>query len=312
MYHEVVIWMLKRDMLITLHLRIRIVATVELKRRVKEQHRESKIVQKLGKINPSGRMQADSVRDAQSSNGSPRNPFHLVRNPLRFARRISSNESGHSEISELNFQEEDIIDRPDYPGESANSNSELDEEDSGWDTTEDHLGPSMINDPGKATPMQRRWLSAMSEGIEPAVAKRFERYVAPYDSWVRGLTRGFSSINQYFDGKRSDDEILYRADISRRQLREVLHHYDEYVSIFLMFITTDFNLTYFLSCKLSCTHLNDNKFSSDREKEFYFPFVCTSLLGLCFPLLTCLYAASLAMLQPWSNQITLDSPKGSP
>jgi len=41
----------------------------------------------------------------------------------------------------------------------------------------------------------------------------------------------FSSINQYFDGKRSDDEILYCADISRRQLREVLHHYDDYVRL---------------------------------------------------------------------------------
>ena len=37
-------------------------------------------------------------------------------------------------------------------------------------------------------------------------------------------------INQHFDGKRSDDEILYRAEITRKQLREVLHHYTEYVS----------------------------------------------------------------------------------
>ena len=36
-------------------------------------------------------------------------------------------------------------------------------------------------------------------------------------------------LNEYFDGKRTDDEILYRAEISRKQLREVLHHYDEYV-----------------------------------------------------------------------------------
>ena len=50
------------------------------------------------------------------------------------------------------------------------------------------------------------------------------------------LYRSFSdarySIHQYFDGKCTDDEILYHADISRRQLREVLHHYDEYVSLF--------------------------------------------------------------------------------
>jgi hypothetical protein len=36
-------------------------------------------------------------------------------------------------------------------------------------------------------------------------------------------------INQYFDGNKTDDEILFRAEISRKQLREVLHQYDEYV-----------------------------------------------------------------------------------
>lgn len=41
-----------------------------------------------------------------------------------------------------------------------------------------------------------------------------------------------SRINQHFDGKRSDDEILYWAEITRKQLREVLHHYGEYVSCF--------------------------------------------------------------------------------
>lgn len=37
-------------------------------------------------------------------------------------------------------------------------------------------------------------------------------------------------INQYFDGKRSDDEIMYLADITRKQLREVLQQYEEFVS----------------------------------------------------------------------------------
>jgi hypothetical protein len=44
-------------------------------------------------------------------------------------------------------------------------------------------------------------------------------------------------INQYFDGKCTDDEILFRAEISRRQLREVLHVYDEYVGITPLDIT---------------------------------------------------------------------------
>lgn len=39
-------------------------------------------------------------------------------------------------------------------------------------------------------------------------------------------------INQWFDGRRTDDEILFRAEISRKELREILHYYEEYVSGF--------------------------------------------------------------------------------
>src|SRR6266478_3424894 len=46
-----------------------------------------------------------------------------------------------------------------------------------------------------------------------------------------GTDRAVHRINQYFDGKCTDDEILFRAEISRRQLREVLHVYGEYVGV---------------------------------------------------------------------------------
>ena len=52
--------------------------------------------------------------------------------------------------------------------------------------------------------------------------------------------RYFLRINQYFDGKKTDDEILFRADISRKQLRQVLHDYDEYVSLQFIFLITVF------------------------------------------------------------------------
>lgn len=45
-----------------------------------------------------------------------------------------------------------------------------------------------------------------------------------------------SRINQFFDGKCTDDEILYRADIKRRQLREVLQQYDKYVGVFCVYV----------------------------------------------------------------------------
>ncbi|KAF9565186.1 hypothetical protein CPC08DRAFT_704721 [Agrocybe pediades] len=206
MFHDVVLWMLKRDLLVTLHLRIRIVATSELKRRVQEQ-RELKKAQAMSGIGGSR-----PRPDIKSS----RNPsFLLGSHPQMVGQRFRSNDSEKSEISELNFDIVSTTLHIDEGSASDSSNSEFDEGDSGWDTTEDHTYPSIIDDPGKATPMQRRWLTAMSDGKDPVIAKRFEL------------------INQYFDGKRSDDEILYTAEISRKQLRQVLHHYDEYLLTFL-------------------------------------------------------------------------------
>ena len=36
----------------------------------------------------------------------------------------------------------------------------------------------------------------------------------------------------YFDGKKTTEEILYRTDMSKRQLRDVLHHFEDCVGAF--------------------------------------------------------------------------------
>jgi hypothetical protein len=54
---------------------------------------------------------------------------------------------------------------------------EEDQENLLWNSRENYIAPTMIGDPGRATPLQRRWLYAMSEGKAPHVAKRFEQYV---------------------------------------------------------------------------------------------------------------------------------------
>ncbi|KAJ7591166.1 nitrogen permease regulator of amino acid transport activity 3-domain-containing protein [Mycena floridula] len=203
LYHDVVLWMLKRDMLITLHLRIRVIATQELKSRVR-------------RIRENARRRREQNYEAETDSQTTGRIAWLSLSPQsarRHSRRGPSTDSVHSELSELNFQEdEDDEDRPD---EEEPSHSDNDDDDSGQDATEDNSMPSMINDPGSATPLQRRWLSAMSDGKDPYVALRFKL------------------INQYFDGKKTDDEILFRADITRKQLREVLHHYEEYLQTFL-------------------------------------------------------------------------------
>lgn len=187
LYHEVVLWMLKRDMLVTLHLRIRVVATRELKLRVRLQ-REHSLAKKAKRESRKGR--AGSLSDSTSrdlnmfkSNSTRSGISWLPLSPKtarRYARREISSDSGRSEISELIIDEDDTDNHHTFGFEQASdeseANSEADEEDSGWDTSEDSTWPTMIDDPGRATPLQRRWLAAMSEGKESHIARRFQLY----------------------------------------------------------------------------------------------------------------------------------------
>jgi hypothetical protein len=90
---------------------------------------------------------------------------------------MESNQSGISELV-IGEDEDDYFEDGDYEGDSGpESESDLNDDinDSSWDTDNDKNSPSIISDPARATPMQRRWLSAMSEGKDPYVAKRFEQ-----------------------------------------------------------------------------------------------------------------------------------------
>ncbi|KZT07725.1 uncharacterized protein LAESUDRAFT_651009 [Laetiporus sulphureus 93-53] len=226
LYQEVVIWMLKRDLLITLHLRIRIVATEELKDRVRMKfemarakreyiHGRSMSLERgkeslsVGSADTKGTLTVSSASD--SSSGVPW--FSLSPRFARkaFGKRSSGgqnpigNPSSHSDTEKLAGDEYD----DDFALEAA-------EEWEDWYRGEDNNPySSLISDPARATRLERLWLAAMSDGKDPYIKKRFEL------------------INQYFDGKCTDDEILFRAEISRRQLREVLHHYEEHVETFL-------------------------------------------------------------------------------
>ncbi|KAI6037678.1 hypothetical protein EDC04DRAFT_2868624 [Pisolithus marmoratus] len=215
-YHEVVIWLLKRDILFTLHLRVRIVATTELKARVRQAHElkleRSRSLRHQDRIGSSlrPRDQDPTVYDANarrpSSTWFPLSP----QGHYRFPRRMPSAESESSKASETSLPHVDEDDEEAITDESDDQNI-------AWGSSEDTLCPSLISDPGTASPLERRWLAAMSEGKDEHIRQ------TPFPA----------SINQYFDGKSTDDEILYRAEISRKQLREVLHHYDEYLQTFL-------------------------------------------------------------------------------
>lgn len=188
-FHDVVIWMLKRDLLITLHLRIRIVATPDLKLRAQLQ-REKVLARKKARLRGRGRAGSrpqEGDLDPQEIGGLTTFP-----NPglpwLSTNSRLPSVDSTRSGISELVIEEdeeEEYYESGDYSGahgdyenegvEGSESDLHNDANDSSWDGDGDKNSPSIISDPARATPMQRRWLSAMSEGKDPYIAKRFEQ-----------------------------------------------------------------------------------------------------------------------------------------
>jgi nitrogen permease regulator 3 len=259
--------MLKRDMIVALHLRVRLVATSDLKARVKDERvrKMRNFARRDHRSNHRSNPRSTS-QDGSTVNVEELSPNTLSKNATFFlspktARRFArSKDSDRSGISALDFRGADETEE-DTPESEVDSNSEPDEDDSGWDTTEDHVGPSMIDDPGKATPMQRRWLSAMSEGKAFAIARKFEKYVRSFKYGHIGFDcYVLIRINQYFDGKKSDDEILYRAEISRKQLREVLRHYDEYVGILRITDALGSITNFQCSCKYSYIHRKSTDF----------------------------------------------------
>jgi hypothetical protein len=180
LYHDVVLWMLKRDLLITLHLRIRVVASADLKLRVRKSR--------------------DIKRATNGKSGSSRErvSFEVGGNPLghdsdaegilepmgginwlslspksarRHTRLLPSVDSGTSRNGESALDNDSY----EYGFEDEREADDSDEADVGWGSKEDTLWPSMISDPGRATPLQRKWLSAMSDDMEEYIASRFEQ-----------------------------------------------------------------------------------------------------------------------------------------
>lgn len=231
LYQEVVVWMLKRDLLITLHLRIRIVATEDLKDRVRMKFEMARA--KRDRIR--ARSQSADHDTETGSSDTPRQADHLEvassygtasgssigtnwlslspKSARKQAQLFSAREHGvdathsHSDSAAEKW-------RGEYEDEFGSSGEEFDRED-WYRSVDNNPYSSIISDPARATRLESLWLTEMSEGKDPAIARRFEK------------------INQYFDGKCTDDEILFRAEISRKQLREVLGYYEEYLETFL-------------------------------------------------------------------------------
>lgn len=202
LYYEVVIWMLKRDLLVTMHLRVRVVATPELKEKVRMRRdldlaRRGRVRSRsfaasgsaLDKNDVASKQRRDSEsKGSEGPDGSPVDYWMSMspKSARAQARRASPKARTYKRDRSLSL----MFNRPSDPsGKDGGDEGEDDglfDEDSdlpfsigtefkhpGWD--ED--GPTMIPDPARANAVEQLWLSAMSDGISPYIARRFEQYV---------------------------------------------------------------------------------------------------------------------------------------
>lgn len=195
LYHDVVIWMLKRDLLITLHLRVRIVATADLKEKVRmkrelararrERIRSRSLSASGQRILQEGDIKMRDRRDSESkaSEGPDSSPIEYwmsmsPKSARRQARQMSPPPKTRKRDRSLSL----LYGFPDKPGaiEEEEDDGLLYDDDfeSGADEARaqwDESRHSMIPDPARATPLERLWLAAMSDGKDVHIARRFER-----------------------------------------------------------------------------------------------------------------------------------------
>ncbi|KZV65556.1 hypothetical protein PENSPDRAFT_655684 [Peniophora sp. CONT] len=244
-YRDVVQWLLRNELLIALRLRVRVVATAALKKKVRKERKRkggrrvswqqpeategegsdagAKAFARRGRRRNVGRVDTDVEEEADGEGeeeegdekgDKERGTKWLAQSPEEMRARPPILEEGLDFDEELDEKMRRFESDVEGLDEGERSRVAGDEDEDEEDEEED-ARYSIIPDPARADVRQRAWLQAMSVGKEP------------------GLARRFGEINRYFDGRCADDEILFRAEISRKQLREVLHHYEEYLQTFL-------------------------------------------------------------------------------
>lgn len=247
--------MLKRDLLVTLHLHVRVVATVEVKKKCRgdmERERVERLNKRPGKntrfqpparhtrekdssgsrgtrsrgatlaeeviIEDEGGHDGETPHEPEEEGGdgggdpdpegspnwfslSPREARRRTRRlpstsstramsgeydgPYMSRRRSSAREHlGDASRGRSRIVEDVISENPFYESGGEEEEEEEEEDDYEGDDIEDEEEdsededdesvPSIIPDPGRATPKERRWLTKMSEGKSSWIAKRFE------------------------------------------------------------------------------------------------------------------------------------------
>ncbi len=191
MFHEVVRWMLQRDLLVILHLRVRIVVPASLKARVR--HRREELRENRWHTGVNNAFRRRRHRASTDSGGSEGDFGFFDELPWYTRRDQGSQHNGGGirkvieppileEGIELDEEIDDEGDEEESEGESAEESAEEAEaasrrDEDEEDEEEDDNETSILADPGRATAVQRRWLQAMSEGKDELVTRRFDQFV---------------------------------------------------------------------------------------------------------------------------------------
>jgi hypothetical protein len=176
LYLEVVKWMLQRDVLVRLHLRIRVVVPPALKVRVRAE-RDRRAAQADRRAKKGGRRDSKTEADSGSALDSAEEagseiffPFSPRSARMR-TRRLSSVSESTRQLERMGVAEKEAFDAEE-------------EDDDDWDedtlaeSTLDDERTTLISNPIQATRLERRWLAAMSEGKDPELIARFNQWVS--------------------------------------------------------------------------------------------------------------------------------------
>jgi hypothetical protein len=164
LFLDALAWLFKHDLVVMLHIRVKIVVNEEIKRTVREARRIELVEAKQRKKLRKERRSSLSLEGLLLSNGFDR------------TRRSGSGELKRRESAS-----------PDLLHARRRSSSHIDMDLNGddreidvveWGEADDDLTPSLIPDPGRATPLERRWLQAMCVGISGPVVQLFEKWVS--------------------------------------------------------------------------------------------------------------------------------------
>ncbi|CAE6456902.1 unnamed protein product [Rhizoctonia solani] len=230
-YMEVLIWLLRHGLLEKLHLRVRIVATAEVRAATRgalvRERENARLGREVAQVVGRREIKRRRRRRSKASDEievyfaatpgdmfDPSSPELMRRHGSHGYRRqsLSVLMPEHAlEEEEEDWMEDEEEEEEGVHGDGVGIVDALLEEDSNI------AGPGsvIIAEPAEATQLEMRWMEVMVEGKDPVISQRFHR------------------IRKYFDGKITVDEILYREDITRRELREVIHHFDTYLIVFL-------------------------------------------------------------------------------